>query len=147
MSHSNLAIIGKKLYGGAKEIAYKKCKNELIEETMHEFKNKKLKNRGNQVVKDQDQAIAIALSQVHSQCNRNKMEQKKLIDKVDRDLNNIKKLNLTDVIETYDIIKILMKQGKYNKVHLFKKLLWDKIIREKSLDTNIWDEIKKINNL
>lgn len=154
MSHNNLynlTLLCNNLYGGAKDLTYKKCKDTIIEKTMHEFKNKELKDRGNKIVKNKDQAIAIALSQSHSQCKRNSSEIKKLIDKVDRDLNNSKNLNLTDVIETYDIIKILIKKGKYKKAHIFKKLLWDKIIKEQInniiIDTNIWEEIKKINNL
>jgi hypothetical protein len=151
MSFKNLAILCRELYGGMKETMYKKCKDTIIEETIHEFKNKKLKDRGDKIIKNKDQAIAIALSQSHSMCTRNSSEIKKLIDKVDRDLNNIKKLNLTDVIETYDAIKILIKKGKYKKVYTFKKLLWDKIIKQQLnniiIDTNIWEEIRKINNL
>ena len=30
---------------------------------------------------------------------------------------------------------------------MIKKLLWDKIIKEQKLDKNMWEEIKKINNL
>ena len=137
------------LYGGA--VSYDKCKHDMIEETMHEFKNKKLKTRANKTVTDRDQAIAIALSQVHSNCKRNKNEQKKLIDKVNRDLNDSKELNLTDIIETYDTIKILINDDKHKKVYIIKKLLWDKIIKQQidniKLDKNMWEEIKKIHEL
>jgi hypothetical protein len=142
---SNIAL----LYGGA--ISYDTCKHDTIEETMHEFKNKKLKTRANKTVTDKDQAIAIALSQVHSNCKRNKIEEKKLIDKVNRDLNDSKELNLTDVIETYDSIKILNNNSKHKQVYMFKKLLWDKIIKQQinsiRLDKNMWEEIKKIHEL
>ena len=151
MSFKNLAILCRELYGGAKETMYAKCKDTIIEETIHEFKNKKLKTRANKIVKNKDQAIAIALSQSHSQCDRNSSEIKKLLDKVDRDLNNSKELNLTNIIETYDIIKILMKKGKHKKIYIFKKLLWDKIIKQQLnniiIDKNIWEVINKINNL
>lgn len=142
---SNIAL----LYGGA--ISYDTCKHDIIEKTMHEFKNKKLKTRANKIVTDKDQAIAIALSQVHSNCKRNKIEEKKLIDKVNRDLNDSKELNLTDVIETYDSIKILNNNSKHKQVYMFKKLLWDKIIKQQidniKLDKNMWEEIKKIHEL
>ena len=143
----NLALLYN-LSGGK---SYKKCKYETISETIHSFKDKKLKTRANKIVKDKSQAIAIALSQTHSQCERNKLEGKKLIDKVDRDLNDSKELNLTDIIETGDAIKILLGESKSKRVYIFKKLLWDKIIKMeikgKKLDKNMWEEIKKIHNM
>ena len=58
----------------------------------------------------QKQAIAIALSQASTKCEYNKEDQKKLIDKVDKDLNNKdKKILLSNLIETKDAIEILLK--------------------------------------
>ena len=107
MSYYNLTNIAK-LYGGG--ATYNTCKHNMIEKTMNEFKNKKLKTRADKTVSKHDMAIAIALSQVHSNCKRNKSEETKLINKVNKDLN--------DIIETYDVIKILLKNGK--KVHIIK---------------------------
>lgn len=144
---TNLALLYN-LSGGK---SYEKCKYETISDTIHKFKDKKLKTRADKIVKNKTQAIAIALSQTHSQCERNKLEAKKLIDKVDRDLNDIKELNLTDIIETGDAIKLLLKESKSKRVYIFKKLLWDKIIKMEingqKLDKNMWEEIKKIHNM
>jgi L-lactate utilization protein LutC len=139
-----------KLYGGA--VSYDKCKSDIISDTMKEFKNKKLKDRGGKVIKKRDQAIAIALSQSQSQCKYTPSDVKKLIEKVNNDLNDKnKELNLTNIIETKNAIESLLKMKKSKRIWMFKKLLWDKIIdnqlNENNINDNMWKEIKKIHNL
>jgi predicted nucleic acid-binding Zn-ribbon protein len=139
------------LHKGGKSKPYEKCKDEIISDTIHSYKDKELKTRAGKTVKNPKQAIAIALSETHSKCERNKMEAKKLIEKVNNDLNNDKELNLTNLIETGDSIILLLEDGKSKRVYMFKKLLWDKIIRMQingeTIDKNMWNEIKKIHNL
>ncbi len=139
-----------KLSGGAK--SYDSCKSDKVSTTMKEFKEGKLKDRADNVIKDKKQAIAIALSQAQTSCKYNPDDAKKLLAKVDQDLNDTeKKINLTNLIETKDAISLLYKMGKSKRVYIFKKLLWNKIIKEQrsgeKLDSNMWDEIKKIHEL
>ncbi len=142
MNLSNLA----KLSGGAQ--SYEKCSNSQISQTMHEFADRKLKDRANKVIKNKSQAIAIALSQAESQCKYNPKEKTILINKVNEDLNSEKKLNLTNIIETKKAIEMLHEKNKYKQIYVFKKLLFDKIIKSHlsgdSLSKNMWDEISQI---
>lgn len=138
------------LYGGAKN--YASCKSDKVSQVMDEFKEGKLKGRDNKIIKNQKQAIAIALTQASNKCEYNKEDENKLIEKVDKDLNNKdKKILLSNLIETKDAIEILLKNGKSRRVYIFKKLLWDKIIdtqrNNQQLEMNMWDEIKKIHEL
>lgn len=71
-------------------MSYDKCHNNIMEETMHMYKRKILKDRGNNIVTDRKQALAIGLSEGHLKCKRNKEEIKKLLNKVNKDLNNTK---------------------------------------------------------
>ena len=129
-------------------LSYDTCHHNIMEETIHMYKRKILKDRGNNIVTDRKQALAIGLSEGHRKCKRNKEEIKKLLNKVNKDLNNTKELNLTDVIETHDMILLLKKMNKINVVNKFKELLWKKIIKENidnnKINKNIWIEIKKI---
>ena len=136
-----------KLSGGAKD--YATCKSSKVRQVMEEFKEGKLKGRDDKLIRNQKQAIAIALSQASNKCEYNKNDQKKLLEKVNKDLNDKdKKIILSNLIETKDAIKILMENKKSRQVYIFKKLLWDKIIdshrKNEPLDSNMWDEIKKI---
>jgi hypothetical protein len=129
-------------------MSYEKCHNKVMHDIMHEYKNKELKNRGNEIVTDIKQAKAIALTQAHSKCKRNKEEIKKLLNKVNKDLNKDKEINLTDIIETHDAIILLTKMKKIKFIKKFKDLLLQKIIKmqlnNKKLSIHIWHEIKKI---
>lgn len=138
------------LYGGAK--SYELCKKEVITTTIDEFNEKKLKSNNNKIIKNKKQAIAIALSQVETNCKYNPIDTVNLIQKVSVDLNNIdKELNLTNIIETKHAIEILNKQGKYKKINIFKKQLFDKVItqylRGNNINQNMWKEIKKIQEI
>ena len=140
-----------KLFGGATK-SYDSCKSEKVSKTMGEFKEGMLADRSGEKITNKKQAIAIALSQAQTACKYNPEDAKKLLSKVDQNLNDEKKkINLSNLIETKDAINLLYKMGKSKRVHIFKKLLWDKIINEQrsgeSLDSNMWDEIKKIHDL
>ncbi len=144
---SNLA----KLFGGAIK-SYDSCKSEKVSKTIDEFKEGELTDRSGKKITNKKQAIAIALSQAQTSCKYNPTDAKKLLTKVDQDLNDDKKkINLSNLIETKDAISLLYKMGKSKRVYIFKKLLWNKIINEQrssnSLDSNMWDEIKKIHDL
>ena len=128
------------------------CKRSIISTTIDEFKDKKLKMRNNKVVKNKKQAIAIALSQVDDKCKYNPTDTKKLIQKVSDDLNDKnKKLNLSNIVETKNAIELLISKKKPQRVYIFKKLLWNKIIdsqiHNETLDKNMWNEIKTIHDL
>ena len=136
------------LYGGK---SYQKCANEKISKTMHEFADKKLKDRNEKVIKNKKQAIAIALSQANSQCKYNPDEKKSLINKVNADLNSDKELNLSNIIEIKKAIGFLQAKGKGKQIYVFKNLLWNKIITThihgKFMDQNMWEEVKQIQKI
>ncbi len=139
------------LSGGSKD-TYDSCKKKVMENIMHEYKHNKLKDRAKHKIKRQDQAIAIGLSKVEDTCLYNKDDVIKLLDKVHNDLNNKEKeLILTNIVETKHALIELMKLRKSKKIYIYKKLLWDKIIKSglkgESLNKNMWDEIKQINDL
>ena len=139
-----------KLYGGAK--SYGDCKSDKVRTVMEEFKYKKLKDRTGKTIKNNKQAIAIALSQAQTSCKYNPTDIKNLINKVNEDLNETdKKIILSNLIETKDAIIGLNKMGKSKRAWMFKKLLWDKIIKSQRnseiLNANMWDEIKQIHEL
>ena len=152
INFSNLA----KLSGGADKSgaakSYNSCKSEKVSKTMREFKSGVLADRSGKAIKNKKQAIAIALSQAQTSCKYNPDDAKKLLTKVDQDLNDQKKkINLTNLIETKDAIELLYRMGKLKRVYILKQLLWNKIIYEQrsgeALDSNMWDEIKKIHDL
>ncbi len=135
-----------KLSGGAQ--SYAKCSNSQISQTMHEFADRKLKDRANKVIKNKSQAIAIALSQAESKCKYNPEEKSELINKVNENLNSNKQLNLTNIIEIKKAIEILEEKNKHKQIYVFKKLLFDKIIKlhlsGESMSQNMWKEINQI---
>jgi hypothetical protein len=158
---ANLANLSK-LAGGAPIVntratsigagSYNICKSDKVSKVMKEFENQKLKDRKGKVINNQKQAIAIALHQVQNSCKYNPSDVKNLVDKVNKDLNEKdKKLNLSNIIETKNAIEQLNKIGKSKRSWMFKKLLWDKIIDSQrsgeSLNSNMWEEIKKIHEL
>ncbi len=150
INFANLAKLSG-LSGGAAK-SYDSCKSEKVSKTMREFKEGELEDRSGKTITDKKQAIAIALSQAQTSCKYNPSDAKKLLTKVDQDLNDEKKkINLSNLIETKDAITLLYKMGKSKRVYIFKKLLWNKIINEQrsgeQLDSNMWDEIKKIHEL
>jgi hypothetical protein len=119
---------------------------------MKEYKKNKLKTRYGYPVKEKSQAIAIALNQTHSKCHYNKQDKEHLFDKVNRDFNNKnKELILSNLVELYDAVILLMNENKHKKADELRNLLWNKIIEthrnENTLDMNMCDEIKKINEL
>ena len=132
--------------------SYNVCKSDKVSKVMKEFENKELKDRRGKVINNQKQAIAIALNEAQNSCKFNPSDVKNLVDKVNKDLNDKnKKLNLSNIIETKNAIEQLNKIGKSKRPLMFKQLLWDKIIDSQrsgeSLNSNIWDEIKKIHEL
>lgn len=138
-----------KLYGGAQ--SYQTCSTNKIAQTMHEFNDRKLKDRANKIIENKKQAIAIALSQVDSQCKYNQEEKTQLIYKVNAILNSDKPLNLSNLIETKKAIEILESKGKNKQIYNYKQLLFNKIINlhllGESMDKNMWKEIKNIHKL
>jgi uncharacterized protein YpuA (DUF1002 family) len=155
MSQINFSNLAKLSGGAAKSGAaksYDSCKSDKVSKTMKEFKEGALADRSGKAIKNKKQAIAIALSQAQTSCKYNPDDAKKLLTKVDKDLNDQqKKINLTNLIETKDAIELLYRMGKSKRVYVFQKLLWDKIINEQrsgeELKSNMWDEIKKIHDL
>jgi L-lactate utilization protein LutC len=146
-----------KLYdmiGGYKKkySSYENCKDDIISTTMKEYNKNKLKTRYGYPVTTKSQAIAIALNQTHSKCKYNKEEKVHLLNKVEKDFNNKnKEIILSNLVEINDAIVLLMNENKHKKAEELKDLLWNKIIdtyrSDNSLDMNMWDEIKKINDL
>jgi len=138
-----------KLSGGAQ--SYKKCSDEKISQTMHEFNDKTLKDRADKLIKNRNQAIAIALSQADAKCKYNPEEKKSLIKKVNDDLNSDKTLNLSNIIETKKAIEMLNSKSKYKQIYIFKKLLFDKVIKThlsgESMEKNMWNELKQIHEI
>lgn len=150
---ANLAKLTNMIGGYSKTYpSYEKCKDDIISTTMKEYKKNKLKTRYGYPVKEKSQAIAIALNQTHSKCNYNKQEKEQLLTKVTKDFNNKnKEIILSNLVEIYDAIVLLMNENKHKKADELRNLLWDKIIEthrnNNILDMNMWDQIKKINNL
>ncbi len=64
--------------------SYDMCKSEKVSKVMKEFENKDLKDKTGKVIKNQKQAIAIALSQVQNSCQYNPQDVKKLVEKVNQ---------------------------------------------------------------
>jgi L-lactate utilization protein LutC len=131
---------------------YKTCKYDVISTTMDEFNDRKLKDQNNKIIRNKNQAIAIALSSVNKECKYTPNETIELIEKVNNDLNDKnKEINLTNMNETLSVIEKLAKKNKYKRIYVFKKLLWDKIIesqlKNEKLGENIWKVIKKIQEL
>ena len=142
------------MMGGYKKkySSYDQCKEDVISTTMKEYNKNKLKTRYGYPVTEKSQAIAIALNQTHNKCKYNKGEKEHLIDKVNRDFNDKnKELILSNLVELYDVLHLMIKERKHKQVEELKTLLWDKIIEtyrsNKSLESNMWDEIKKIHEL
>ncbi len=136
------------LYGGS---SYRECADKKISKIMHEFADKKLKDRGDSIIKNKKQAIAIALNQADTQCKYTPSEKQSLISKVNENLNSSKELNLSNIIDTKKALEFLKAKSKYKQIYIFKKLLWDKIIQmhldEINLDKNAWKEIAQIQKI
>jgi len=133
-------------------MSYETCKHDIMRQIITEFNNNKLKMKNNEIIKNKKQALAIGLKQSEKQCKFNKNDIIKLLEKVNKDLNNIeKKINLSNIIETKIALKILTKKEKYKQKNIFKKLLLDKIIlsqkNNEKLSQNIWEELEIINNI
>jgi L-lactate utilization protein LutC len=131
---------------------YMTCKSKIMSTTMDEFYNKKLKDRSNKIIRNKNQAIAIALSDVNKECRYTSNETNNLIKKVNKDLNDKnKEINLSNMNEILKVIENMAKKNKYKRIYIFKKLLWNKIIESQlkgnNLSENIWKVIKKIHKL
>ena len=136
-----------KKYGGVE--SHNVCKINKVSGVMKEFEKKKLKDRAGKTIKNRKQAIAVALNQSHSLCKYNSADIEKLVNKVNKDLNNDNKLlNLTNIIEIKDAVEELNKMNKKKSISTIKKILFDKIINEhingQTFTHNMWSEIKKI---
>lgn len=132
--------------------SYETCKHNIMRQIITEYNEKKLKMKNNEIIKNKKQAIAIGLKQSENKCKYNKEDIIKLLEKVNKDLNDIKKkINLSNIIETKIAIKILNKKRKGKQKNIFKKLLMNKIIlsqkNKEELSHNIWEELEIINNL
>lgn len=146
---NNINLIGgyKKKYS-----SYEQCKDDIVGTTMKEYNKNKLKTRYGYPVTEKSQAIAIALNQTQTKCKYNKLEKEDLINKVVEDFNDKnKELILTNLIELYDVLKLMIKEAKFKQVDKLKTLLWNKIIdtnrKGNTLEANMWNEIKKIHEL
>lgn len=147
-------MINIQMTGGYKKkySSYEQCKDDIVGTIMKEYKKNKLETRYGYPVTEKSQAIAIALNQTHSNCKYNKEERKHLIDKVNKDFNDKnKEIILSNLIEMHDVLHLMVKERKHKEVDELKTLLWNKIIETyrdgKTLDNNMLDEIKKINDL
>ena len=132
--------------------SYDDCREDVMTRIMHEFKDGELKNRGNQIVKDRKQALAIGLNETNRLCHYNKNERKHFMEKVIKDLTNIKKrLIVTNFIETFNIIKVLIKNNKHSKAEKIYKMLIDKItfqeLHKMQLNNNMWEIFRDITEL
>ena len=122
-------------------------------EVMDEFKEKKLKSRKEEIIKNRKQAVAIGLSTVENKCVYSKDEYKQLEKKVLEFLASKpeKKIPLSRVIETKQLIEHYYKEKNYKKCKKFEILLWHYIVASVSLHieitNNIWSELKAIKKL
>lgn len=120
---------------------------------MDEFKEKKLKSRKEEIIKNRKQAVAIGLSTVENKCVYSKDEYKQLEKKVLEFLASKpeKKIPLSRVIETKQLIEHYYKEKNYKKCKKFEILLWHYIVASVSLHieitNNIWSELKAIKKL
>lgn len=134
-------------------MSYKKCSRKIMTEVMDEFKEKKLKSRKEEIIKNRKQAVAIGLSTVENKCVYSKDEYKQLEKKVLEFLASKpeKKIPLSRVIETKQLIEHYYKEKNYRKCKKFEILLWHYIVASVSLHieitNNIWSELKAIKKL
>lgn len=133
-------------------MSYEECRDNIMTKIMHEFRDKELTNRAGQTITDRKQALAIGLNETQRFCEYNKDERKHFMEKVIKDLSNIKKkIIVTNLNETLNIIKVLIKNNKKMKAHKIYKMLIDKITYQHShniskMNKNMWIIFKHISS-
>ena len=120
---------------------------------MDEFKENKLKSRKEEIIKNKKQALAIGLSTVENKCVYSKDEYKQLEKKILEFLVSKpdKKIPLSNIIQTKQLIKYYYKKKDYKKCKKLEILLWRYIVGSVStnikITNNIWSELKAIKKL
>jgi len=134
-------------------MSYKECSRKIMTEVMDEFKENKLKSRKEEIIKNKKQALAIGLSTVENKCVYSKDEYKQLEKKVLEFLASKpdKKIPLSSIIQTKQLIEYYYKKKDYKKCKKFEILLWRYIVSSVSVNikitNNIWAELKEIKKL
>ena len=106
---------------------FKDCQKKIIDSTMKEYEEKKLKVSGKRIVKDRKQALAIALNYAENNCKYTSNDYKLIKEKVNEFLyNDNRKISktrvpLTNVIETKVLIQYYLKKKKYKKSKTTKR--------------------------
>jgi len=129
-------------------MSYKECSSNIMEKTMKEYEDHKLKQRDGKIIKNHSQAIAIGLSLVQKNCKYTKEEMMKLITHVDEFLEKKGKVKLTNVIQTKTVINYYLKKKNYKKSFNYLAMLIERVHKSKlgSDDTSkhIINEMKNI---
>lgn len=138
-------------------MSYDKCREKYLSQILGEFEKKKLKLRNDKIVKNRNQAIAIALSIAQKKCKHSDKELKEVENKVmmflKKDTRKIseKKVPLTNVIETKVLIKNFIKLKNNKKAKELYKLLIKRIIMAGkdgiNITQNIFEELDDINKI
>lgn len=130
------------------------CRKNIIEDTMKEYENKKLKVAGKRIVKDRKQAIAIALNIAEKNCIYTKNDYKLLKEKVNNFLFNDErkisetKVPLTNVKESIILFEYFLEKNNKNDSNKIKNALLLKIIKAGkkgiNINKNIFIELDKL---
>lgn len=127
---------------------FQHCKQDKVQKVMGEFKEGKLKLRGNRKVTDRIQALAIALNEADRKCKIKREDVKDISSRVSRFLNKDKDLNLSNVVETRRYIEYLVSTKEREKAirqeHRLVKRLTDAARNSVPISSNIWNELHKI---
>lgn len=133
---------------------YKDCQKKYMDETMKEFKEKKLKVSGKRIVKDRKQAVAIGLNTAQRKCKYTKNDYQLIKEKVEEFLYNDEriisktKVPLTNVIEARILIEYYFNKKENRKANKLKKDLLKRIVEAGKngikITKNIFEEIHKI---
>lgn len=133
---------------------FKDCKKKIIDSTMKEYEEKKLKVSGKRIVKDRKQAIAIALNYAENNCKYTSNDYELIKEKVNQFLyNDDRKISksrvpLTNVIETKVLIQYYLKKKNTKKAKQLKDDLLKRIISAGKdgikISKNIFSELNEI---
>ena len=133
---------------------FKDCQKKYMDETMKEFKEKKLKVSGKRIVKDRKQAVAIGLNTAQRKCKYTKNDYQLIKEKVKNFLYNDdrtiskSKVPLTNVIETRVLIEYYNNKKEKRKANKIKNDLLKRIVESGKdgvkITKNIFEEINKI---
>ena len=133
---------------------YKDCQKKYMDETMKEFKEKKLKISGKRIVKDRKQAVAIGLNTAQRKCKYTKNDYQLIKEKVKEFLYNDdrtiskKRVPLSNVIETRVLIEYYRNRKEIRKANKIKDDLLKRVIESGKdgikITKNIFEEINKI---